>query len=229
MWTGYTSNYINVAVETTQDLHRLRISSIEPTTIAGEIVRMIADSSKLCKHLHIPIQSGDDTILKHMRRKYDVKEFTDFIDFVHKTVPDIGIGTDVMVGFPHEDEQSFLKTKTVLGDLPVSYYHVFTYSDREGTSSYRVKEKVPYEIKKKRTSLLIEQGKRKKRTFFDNYKERTLSVLFEQRNKDGMWTGYTSNYINVAVETTQDLHNQIIPVQITDADDRQARGMIEGA
>ncbi|TFG99587.1 MAG: tRNA (N(6)-L-threonylcarbamoyladenosine(37)-C(2))-methylthiotransferase MtaB [Calditrichales bacterium] len=202
-------------LEKIDDLKRIRISSIEPTTIASEIVERMADSEKLCKHLHIPLQSGDDQILKLMRRKYDTREFASFIEYVEKTVPGVGIGTDVMVGFPSEDTEAFINTKKFMADLPIVYYHVFTYSDRQGTTSFRMKEKVPHEEKKKRTRILIDQGTRKKQAFFDRYIGRESSVLFESQNKDGMWTGYMSNYINVAVASNEDLHNRIRKVRLT--------------
>jgi len=199
-------------------LKRIRISSIEPTTIDAEVIAMMADSGKLCKHLHIPLQSGDDRILKSMRRRHSARDFADFIEEVNRRVPDVGIGTDVMVGYPAEDEQAFIQTKKLLADLPVSYYHVFTYSDRKGTASYRMPEKVDHHVKKARSTLLTEQGERKRRTFYEKFIGQTVSVLFEQKNRDGYWSGYTSNYIPVILKTDQDLHNKIRLVRLTSAD-----------
>ena len=211
---GNTILQVLQALEKINDLRRIRISSIEPTTIADELVQMMADSEKMCKHLHIPLQSGNDKILELMRRKHSTKAFAEFIDYVQKMVPDIVIGTDIMVGFPSESEASFIDTKKFLADLPISYYHVFTYSDRKGTRSYKMPDKVPHEVKKKRTNLLIEQGQRKKRAFHEKYVNKTLPVLFEQKNKYGYWTGYTSNYIQVTAASEQDLHNQIHSVKL---------------
>ena len=162
-------------LEKINDLKRIRISSIEPTTISERVIQIMADSEKICKHLHIPLQSGDDRILKLMRRKHTSKEYIDFIDFVYNTIPDVGIGTDVMVGFPSEDDCAFINTKKILADLPVSYYHVFSYSDTKGTTSNRMDNKIGHDIKKKRTAILIEQGERKKRAFFENYLDQTRS------------------------------------------------------
>ena len=214
-------------LEKINDLKRIRISSIEPTTIPEKVISMMADSEKICKHLHIPLQSGDDRILKLMRRKHTSKEFIDFIEFVHKTVPDVGIGTDVMVGFPSEDDEAFINTKKVLADLPVSYYHVFTYSDRKGTASNGMDEKIPYDVKKKRTGILIEQGERKKRAFFESYLKKTMPVLIEQKNKDGYWTGYTSNYMQVAMGSDEDLHNKILPVRMDFIDSLRMIGVLD--
>jgi threonylcarbamoyladenosine tRNA methylthiotransferase MtaB len=212
-------------LEKIRDLQRIRISSIEPTTIPKQVIRMMADSEKLCAHLHIPLQSGDDRILHLMRRKHSCKEFADYIEYVDRTVPNAGIGTDVMVGFPSEDDSAFVNTKKFLADLPVSYYHVFTYSDRQGTASIKMDEKVAHDIKKKRTSILIEQGERKKRAFFEKNLNRTEDVLFEQKNKDAVWTGYTPNYIPVKMECDQNLHNQIVRVRLDSVDGQKMIGI----
>ena len=212
-------------LEEIDSLERIRISSIEPTTIPKDVIRLMADSDKICKHLHIPLQSGDDRILQLMRRKHTQSEFTDFIEFVEKTVPNVGIGTDVMVGFPSEDDEAFVNTKKVLADLPVSYFHVFTYSDRKGTISHKMSEKVAHEVKKKRANILIQQGERKKRALYERFLGETQSVLFEQKNKEGLWTGYTSNYMQVALRSDEDLHNKIMPVQLSRVEDNYLIGI----
>jgi threonylcarbamoyladenosine tRNA methylthiotransferase MtaB len=203
-------------VERIDNIERIRISSIEPTTIPKKLIYKIAESDKMCKHLHIPLQSGDDKILSAMRRKHTVKEFTDFVEFAHKTIPDVGIGTDVMVGFPGEGREEFVNTKKILADLPISYFHVFTYSEREGTSSVKMQDKVDYHDKKDRTRILIDQGKRKKKTYYEEFIGIEKQVLFEQRNKSGNWTGYTSNYMSVEVPSEEDLHNQIRSVKLVE-------------
>jgi len=214
------------ALEKIDGLKRIRISSIEPTTIAKDVVYKMTESEKLCKHLHIPLQSGDDRILQLMRRKHSVKEFQDFIEFVNKTVPDVGIGTDVMVGFPTESDQDFINTKKLLGDLPVAYYHVFTYSDRKGASSYLMKDKVAHDIKKKRTRILIEQGDRIRRAFFQKYLNKEREVLFEQKNRDQNWTGYTSNYMSVECPSKDNLNNQIRKIKILDVEEKNVVGKL---
>jgi threonylcarbamoyladenosine tRNA methylthiotransferase MtaB len=202
-------------LEKVKGIKRLRISSIEPTTIPDELIRHMAGSEIICKHLHIPLQSGDDRILKLMRRKYSAKEFAQFIEFIYKTVPDIGIGADVMVGFPSETETELINTKKFLADLPVSYYHIFTYSDRKGTGADLIKEKVKPSLKKKWTQIFIEQGERKRRAFYEKFLDREAQVLFEQKNRDQNWTGYTSNYMSVEVRNNNDLHNKIKKVKLS--------------
>lgn len=196
-------------VEKIDKVKRIRISSIEPTTIPEKLIYKMAESEKMCKHLHIPLQSGDDKLLAAMRRKHTVKEFFDFVEFVNKNIPDVGIGTDIMVGFPGEGREEFVNTKKLLADLPISYFHVFTYSDRDGTSSIKMPDKVDYHVKKERTRILIEQGKRKKYAFYEKFLGSEMEVLFEQRNKSGNWTGYTSNYMSVEVRSDQELHNLV--------------------
>jgi threonylcarbamoyladenosine tRNA methylthiotransferase MtaB len=207
-------------------LQRIRISSIEPTTIPDRVIYMMGDSEKICKYLHIPLQSGDDQILKKMRRKYSLNDYVRFIDFVLKTVPDVGIGTDVMVGFPGETEESFINTKKFLADLSVSYYHVFTYSDRKGTGSYGMNEKIEHQTKKQRTRILIEQGKRKRRTYYESHLGNLVDVLFEQQLENGNWVGYSSNYMNIEVDSSENLHNQLRKVHLTELRERTILGQV---
>lgn len=202
------------SLEKVDGLERLRISSIEPTTIPEKLIYRIAESEVICNHFHIPLQSGDDKVLKDMRRKYTAAEFADFVEFVDRTVPDAGIGTDVMVGYPTEGQPEFVNTKKMLADLPVSYFHVFTYSDRPGTSSERLTHKVDPQEKKKRTAILMEQGKRKKHAYYASFIDREIEVLFEQRNSSGRWSGYTTNYMTVETDSSVDLHNQIRTVRL---------------
>jgi len=213
-----------LTLEKIDGLDRLRVSSIEPTTIPEEMIRHIAASDKICNYLHIPMQSGDDRILASMRRKYTAAEFAKFIEFVYQTIPDVGIGTDVMTGYPGEDETAFVNTKKILADLPITYYHVFTYSDRKGTGSNKMPGKVAEQIKKQRTRILTEQGKRKKYAYSESFIGRTLPVLFEQQQKNGTWTGHSTNYLNIETYSTEDLHNRIRAVQLKAADEKRVVG-----
>ena len=200
-------------LEKLHKLKRIRISSIEPSTIPDQLICHMAASEKMCKHLHIPLQSGDDRLLHSMRRKYTASEFADFVRFVNNTVPDIGIGTDILVGYPGEGEAEFITTKKFLADLPISYYHIFTYSDRKGTGSHKQQPKVPHLVKKLRNRILIEQGQHKKYIFYESHLGKSGTVLFEQQIKNGNWLGYTSNYMNVELASRENLHNQIRPVK----------------
>jgi len=183
----------------------------------------MADSEKVCPHLHIPLQSGDNRILESMRRKHTANEFADIIEYAAKKIPDVGLGTDVMVGYPTEDEDAFRNTKKLLADLPVSYYHVFTYSDREGTSAWKIQPKVDYHEKKKRMKIMIEMGNRKKFAFANQFIGSTVEVLLEE-NKNGKWSGLTGNYMRIQIDDEDSLYNHLRRVKIVDVQDDRIRG-----
>ncbi len=211
------------ALEHIEGLERIRISSIEPTTIGAELVRYMASSDKLCRYLHIPLQSGNDRILNAMKRKHTIKPFAKFVEWAAKTVPDIGLGTDVMVGFPGETDAEFADTREVLTELPFFYFHVFTYSDRPGTPSAAIKAKVAHAIKKERTRNLMELSARKRRAFGAAQLGRTMGVLFETQ-EHGYWAGYTESYIRVLVKSEENLENRIVPVRLTSLSGEQVIG-----
>lgn len=202
-------------LEKIDGLARIRISSIEPTTVGTELVRYMASSEKLVPYLHVPLQSGDDRILKAMKRKHTVAAFYKFVDWAATIIPDAGLGTDVMVGFPGEGDEEFLRTKEVLTDLPFYYFHVFSYSDRPGTVAHRLKPKVDPQTKKARARKLIDLSARKKRAFYESHVGETMSVLFEDKDS-GLWTGHTGNYMKVQVSSAEPLHNQILPVRLVE-------------
>ncbi len=206
-------------------LPRIRISSIEPTTVSKEIIDFIADSDKICRHLHIPLQSGDDRILESMRRKHSAAFFEDIIEYAADKIPGIGLGTDVMVGYPTEGTEEYKNTKKLLADLPVSYFHVFTYSDRKGTGSYNLKPKVDHHVKKERNRIMIEMGERKKMAFYDSFLGRDVDVLFEESH-DGWWEGFNNNYMRIAVESVSNLKNEIRQVRLIEVKDQKILGEI---
>lgn len=210
-------------LERIEGIARIRISSIEPTTISQELVRYMADSEKLCRHLHIPLQSGDDTILKGMRRRHTAAQYAKFIEWIDRTVPDIGLGTDIMIGFPGENEERFKNSKKLVADLPISYFHVFTYSDRKGTKSYDFPDKVSPQIKKLRTRIMIELGHRKQHAFYERHLGRTVKVLLESQ-ENGNRLGFTDNYMRVQIADERDLSNSILPVLLHQIDDDRIHG-----
>lgn len=204
-------------LEQIKDLARIRISSIEPTTIGAELVRYMASSEKLCRYLHVPLQSGDDKILASMARKHTIKPFAKFIEWSAKMIPDIGLGTDIMVGYPTESDSEFQHTRDILTELPFFYFHVFTYSDRPGTPSWNLKPKVPHQVKKLRTRNLIELSERKRRAFYTAHLGQSVEVLFESL-EGGFWTGYTQDYMRVHYESDSSLANQIRTVRLSTLD-----------
>jgi len=204
------------ALEGVPAIERIRISSIEPTTVTKELIDHMAASKKICRHLHIPLQSGDTRILESMKRKHTAEDFREIIEYAAEKIPQLGIGTDVMVGYPTEGEAEFKETKKLLTDLPVSYFHVFVYSDRKGTASYKLKPKVAHADKKARAAIISEVGQRKKLTFARSFVGQTVSVLFEERH-NGRWEGWTDNYLRVAVFSEDDLKNEIRSVRLYEA------------
>ena len=180
------------------NIPRVRISSIEPNLITDEIIDFIASNSKFMPHLHIPLQSGSDRILKKMRRRYSVASYADKISKIKDRIKDCTIGVDVMVGFPGESEEDFNNTYNLLHDLPVSYFHVFPFSERENTVAANMDNSISLEVRYARAKILRRLSKMK----FQNIQEKnigvTRSVLFEMSDEDYL-SGLTDNYIRVKV------------------------------
>jgi threonylcarbamoyladenosine tRNA methylthiotransferase MtaB len=214
------------SLEQVPGLARIRISSIEPTTIPDELLERMAGGSKVCPYLHVPLQSGDDAILKAMNRRYSTRDYAAFIDRAIKQVPKVGLGTDVMVGFPGETDEAFERTRSFLVDLPFAYFHVFSYSPRPGTGSLKLPGKVSANTVKSRSHALSSLSRGKRLDFYLRHVGQTVSVLFESRNKHGLFTGLTANYVRVGVSGEEDLTNQIRPVEIHGVMDGLALGAL---
>jgi threonylcarbamoyladenosine tRNA methylthiotransferase MtaB len=195
---------------------RIRISSIEPNLLSDEIIELVAQEAKLCKHFHIPLQSGSDKILKRMQRRYLSKLYADRIEKVKTLIPSAGIGVDVIVGFPGEDENDFQTTQEFIANLPVSYLHVFTYSERPGTPAAEMKDQVPKDERRRRTNTLRILSARKKYQFYLEMLGTEQKVLFEHRDDDGTIKGFTSNYIRVVSDSPYDLTNKFADFRLTD-------------
>lgn len=208
----------------TSDLERIRISSIEPTTVTDELLDLLASSKKFCPYLHIPLQSGDDQILQAMHRRHTVKEYRALINRALAKIPDLGLGTDLMVGFPGETDAAFRNTLAVASDLPFSYLHVFPYSPRPGTAALRLIHPVSPASVKKRIDLLLDLDRAKRLAFHNKYIGQTVSVLFESGTRGAYRFGMTPNFTKVAVTDSEALENQIKPVTITAATDRCVYG-----
>ena len=202
------------ALEDVDGLERIRISSIEPTTIPDGLVEWMAASSKLCPYLHVPLQSGDDGVLQRMKRRYTRADFAAFIERVAARVPGVCLGTDTMVGFPGEDEAAFANTRLLLADLPLAYCHVFSYSERPHTFAQRYTDPVlPADIQT-RSRILRELSARKKAAFYRGHVGSTVRVLFERLETSGLHTGFSDNYLKVGVEASQDLSNRMARVRL---------------
>lgn len=207
------SDVVN-ALETIEGLERIRISSIEPTTIPMELIEKMADkNSKLCRYLHIPIQSASNIVLKTMDRKYTFDEFAAFINKVHAIDPNICIGTDVIVGFPTETDKEFLLTEERLRAMPIHYFHVFSYSKRYMAKSRQLGEEVPIQKIQERSARLRDLSARKRRMFYESQLNTEQPVIFEQQ-KDEFWTGVTDHYIRIYHKSNQDLNNQTMTITL---------------
>jgi threonylcarbamoyladenosine tRNA methylthiotransferase MtaB len=177
---------------------RVRLSSIEPTDFTGELIDLIADPAmKICPHVHVPLQSGDDRILKRMGRPYTGASYTDLISRIAERIPGCGIGADVMVGFPGEDAHAFGNTHDLLRNSPVTYLHVFSYSTRPGTTASHLEGHVPAEEKKVRSKVLRDLALRKSIQFREGLREKTLDVLVLSRRVNGFRTGLSGNYVRI--------------------------------
>jgi len=214
------------ALERIDGLLRLRISSIEPTTIPDKIIKSMAQQGKLCRYLHVPIQYGHDEILQAMDRKYSVQDFSEFLFDVHDKIQDVCLGTDIMVGFPGETEAHFDATYELLRELPFTYFHVFSYSDRDHNKSRKFGDKVAGAIVEKRSRRMRELSARKRRAYLERFTGKTEWVLFEQQ-KHGYWSGLTDTYIRVKTRSELDLSNQFLPVKLDKIDNQAMMGTIQ--
>jgi threonylcarbamoyladenosine tRNA methylthiotransferase MtaB len=194
-------------------VERLRLSSIEPREITDELIALLGSSGVICRHLHIPLQSGDDGILAAMRRDYDATFFRSLLQKIWEAVPGVAIGIDVMVGFPGETEEAFANTFRLVEEMPVAYLHVFPYSRRPGTPAASLAGQIPDQEKKVRAERLRRIGAEKRRAFAERFIGTPLSVLIEGR-KDaatGFPLGFSDNYIRVAVRGAPEA-NRIVRV-----------------
>ena len=196
-------------------VERLRLSSIEPRELNAELIALIGALGTVCRHLHIPLQSGDDGILAAMRRDYDAAFFRNLIGKLHTAVPGIAVGIDVMAGFPGETEEAFQNTLRLVEEMPIAYMHVFPYSRRPGTPAAMMAGQIPEPEKKKRAERLRAVGAMKRQVFAEKFIGTPLSVLIEGRTdkKTGFPVGFSDNYIPVAVRGDGATANRIVRVR----------------
>ena len=192
-----------------EGIERIRISSIEPNLLKDESIDLVSKSRSFVPHFHIPLQSGSDDLLKLMKRRYLTKLYSDRIYKIREVMPDSCIGVDVIVGFPGETEEKFLETYNFLNELPISYLHVFTYSERENTEAAEMAGVVPVPERKKRNKMLRILSEKKKVAFYQTQIGKTLPVLWEHEDKDGIMFGFTENYVRVQKPYDQNSVNQI--------------------
>ncbi len=191
---------------------RIRISSIEPNLLTDEIISLTAESDKICKHFHIPLQSGSNTILKSMQRRYTAEDYSEVILKAKIKIPVVGIGVDVITGYPGETENEFMETYNFLLELPVSYLHVFTYSERPDTKAITLQNSIDPAERKRRNKMLRILSDKKKIYFYNQMIGKNLDVLFESGNEDGTIKGFSSNYVRVQNKYDKSLTNQFCKV-----------------
>ena len=198
-------------------LKRIRISSIEASQITDEVIEVLANSKIVVPHLHIPIQSGSDTVLKRMRRKYTMEFFADRLVKLKKALPGLAVTSDVIVGFPGETEEEFMETYNFIKEHKFSELHVFPYSKRTGTPAARMDGQIDEEVKNERVHRLIELSDQLAKEYASQYEGEVLEVIPEERLENGLYEGYTANYLRVQFPANGEMIGEIVKVKITKA------------
>ncbi len=199
-----------VALEGVEGIERYRISSIEPNLLTADIIERVARSEKFMPHFHIPLQSGSNEILGKMRRRYKKELYAEKVELIKKLMPHCSIGVDVIVGFPGETDNHFQETFDFLNNTDITYLHVFTYSERSGTTALDIKPVVPIPVRHSRNKQLRQLSFKKQQQFTEQQKGHTRKVLFESGEPTSMMEGYTDNYIRVSTPYRKEWANQII-------------------
>jgi threonylcarbamoyladenosine tRNA methylthiotransferase MtaB len=205
-----------VRIHKTHTMDRVRLSSIEPNELTQDIMALVAESEIFCNHFHIPLQSGDDRILKRMHRNYTRAYFENLIYDIQKRIPDAAIGVDILIGFPGETENAFENTYALIEKLPVTYLHVFPFSPRPGTPADKYPHKVSAKIIKARCERMRRLGDEKKKAFYNMFTGKIVQILIEGKRDrtTGLLKGITSNYIPVHVVGKDNLFNTLAQVTI---------------
>ncbi len=203
-----------MALDEVEGINRFRISSIEPNLLTNEIIEFVAQSKRFVPHFHIPLQSGSNTILRKMGRRYLRELYEDRVSKIKTLLPHACIGVDVIVGFPGETDELFLETYNFLNELNISYLHVFTYSERANTRAVELEGVVPMKKRNERSKMLRILSEKKRRKFYEENLGQTFTVLFEEDVENGMMHGFTENYIRVAAKYDPILINELKQVTL---------------
>ncbi|MCR4427273.1 MAG: tRNA (N(6)-L-threonylcarbamoyladenosine(37)-C(2))-methylthiotransferase MtaB [Firmicutes bacterium] len=206
---------------------RVRLSSIDPTDVTDRLLDVMAESAKVCAHLHVPLQSGSDRVLSLMNRRYTVSEYEEVVRSARERIPDLGLTTDVIVGFPGEDEEAFSSTFSAVERIRFSRLHVFQFSRRRGTAAWDMPGQVPRAEKERRSSALIKLGRRLALEFHQSMVGRAVDILVEQA-EGGSYEGLTSNYVRAVVRGTS-RPGDLVKVRVTEARDDSVVATEEGS
>ena len=206
------------ALDEVEGIERYRISSIEPNLLNNDIIHFVAKSKRFLPHFHIPLQSGSDILLKAMRRKYLSALYAERVSTIKSLNSDTCIGVDVIVGFPGETEEEFMKTVDFLKEIDISYLHVFTYSERANTTAKKMADSIPIAKRRERSKQLHILSEKKKRIFYESQLSKTKQVLFEGEENEGIMYGFTENYVKVKATFNAALVNTIQTVRLKEID-----------
>lgn len=217
---GNNESFLELIQELDQikGIDRFRISSIEPNLLSDEIIAFVANSERFVPHFHIPLQSGNNEMLKEMRRRYDRELYANRVAHIKKVMPNACIGVDVITGFPGETDEHFLDSLNFIKSLDVSYLHAFTYSERANTTALRKDEIIPVNIRRDRSRQLQQLSHKLRRAFYESQLGNELTVLFEEEDHEGLIHGFTENYVKVAFPFNNELKNTLRKVCLDQID-----------
>ncbi|MEE0547871.1 MAG: tRNA (N(6)-L-threonylcarbamoyladenosine(37)-C(2))-methylthiotransferase MtaB [Peptococcaceae bacterium] len=207
-------------------IERLRLGSLEGIEVTDELIDMIATNPRMAQHLHLPLQSGCDRTLEAMRRPYDSEAFRDMMRSIRQRVPDIAITTDLMVGFPDETEEDFKESLVFCNDIAFANMHIFKYSMRGGTPAAAMTGQIDPQIKERRAKQMADVAQKNKHEYEQRFVGKTLRILVEEQNKEGLWTGHSSNYLFVAFPGEGIQSGDFVDVKLTEAGKNRLLGEI---
>ena len=202
------------ALDQVEGIQRFRISSIEPNLLSNEVIQFVASSKRFVPHFHMPLQSGSNKILSLMRRRYRRELYTERVNTIKSLMPDCCIGVDVIVGFPGESHEDFLETYQFLNELPISYLHVFTYSERENTIAAQMEGAVPGSHRSDRSKMLHILSEKKRRLFYESQLGKQFDILVEGDNKNGFMHGFSPNYVKIRTPYDPLLVNEVVQAKL---------------
>lgn len=205
--------------------YRLRLSSLEPLEVSQELINLIADNSRMCRHFHIPLQSGSNRILKAMNRRYSREYYYDLLQGIAVSIPGVALTTDVMVGFPGEDEKDFQDTYDLIDSLPFMDLHVFPYSRRPGTRAASMTPQVPPREKQARSQKLLNLARKKHDDFISGQIGQELTLLVEKQTGEQEYTGISDNYIEVGFQSPRDLRGELVQVRVEGINAERVKGI----
>jgi threonylcarbamoyladenosine tRNA methylthiotransferase MtaB len=195
-------------------VQRLRLSSLQPQDLSPSFIQLWNDS-RLCRHLHLPLQSGCDTVLQRMRRSYSTADYERAVTMARELIPELAVTTDIMVGFPGESDEEFETSYRFCERIGFAGLHIFPYSARPGTVAARMAHKVQPETKKKRSQRMLHLAQKSAQSFHRSFLGRSLTVLWEEEKGDGIWSGLSDNYIRVFSKSEEQLRNRLLSVRLT--------------